>query len=123
MEKLNVKAGALSRIPWENTQVDHMEPLIVKTMLQSKLESETSLPKEYHPVKFLLKSMIVNSTLKLTWDDWIKEQIEDTDMGKVTQLLKTNRLNKYVAQETDSSGIWVLLKYRKNLFLTNGLLY
>ena len=95
--KLNVKADALSCIPWENTQVDHMEPLIVKTMLQSKLESETSLPNEYPPVKFLLKSMIVDSTLKLTQDDWIKEQIEDTDIGKVTQLLKTNRLNKYVA--------------------------
>ena len=44
--KLNVEADALSRIPWENTQVGHMEPLIVKTMLQSKLESETSLPSE-----------------------------------------------------------------------------
>ena len=56
--KLNVKADALSHIPWENTQVDHMEPLIVKTMLQSKLESETSLPNEYPPANFLLKSMI-----------------------------------------------------------------
>ena len=28
--KLNVEAYALSHIPWENTQVDHMEPLIVK---------------------------------------------------------------------------------------------
>ena len=121
--KLNIKADALSCIPWENTQVDHMEPLIVKTMLQSKLESETSLPNECPPVTFLLKSMIVDSALKLTQDDWIKEQIEDTDIGKVTQLLKTNRLRKYVAQETDSSGIWVLLKYRKNLFLKNGLLY
>ena len=100
-----------------------MEPPIVKTMLQSKLESETSLPNECPPVKFLLESMIVHSTLKLTQDDWIKEQLEDTDIGKVTQLLKTNRLNKYVAQETDSSGIWVLLKYRKNLFLKNGWLY
>ena len=94
-----------------------------ETMLQSKLESETSLPNECPPVKSLLKSMIVDSTLKLTGDDWIKEQIADTDIGKVTQLLKTNRLNKYVAQETDSSGIQVLLKYRKNLFLKNGLLY
>ena len=41
-EKLNVEADALSCIPWEKTQADHMEPLIVKTMLQSKLESETS---------------------------------------------------------------------------------
>ena len=108
--KLNVEADALSCIPWENTQVDHIEPLIVKTMLQSKLESETSLPNECPPVKFLLKSMIVDSTLNLTQNDWVKEQIADTDIGKVTKLLKTNRLSKYVAQETDSSGIRVLLK-------------
>ena len=34
--KLTVEANALSRIPWENTQVDHVEPLIVKTMLSVK---------------------------------------------------------------------------------------
>ena len=69
--KLNIEADALSHIPWEITQKDHMEPLNVKTMLQSKLESKTSLPNECSSVKFLLKSMIVFSTLKLTQDDWI----------------------------------------------------
>ena len=67
--------------------------------------------------------MIVDSTLKLTWNDWIKEQMDTTDINRVTQLLKTNRLSKYVAQEMDFSGIRVVLKYRKNLFLNNGLLY
>ena len=64
--KLNVEADALSHIPWENTQIEHMEPLIVKTMLQSKLESETSLPSEYLQVNLLLKSMTVDTMLKLT---------------------------------------------------------
>ena len=49
--KLNVEADALSRIPWENTQVDHLEPLIVHTMLQSKLETEMGIPEEYSPVE------------------------------------------------------------------------
>ena len=82
-----------------------MEPLIVKTMLQSKLESETSLPNECLPVNLLLKSMMEDSTLKLTRNDWIKEQMDDIDVGKVNQLSKTYRPNKYVAQEMDSSGI------------------
>ena len=64
--KLNVEVDALLHIPWESTQVEHMEPLIVKTMLQSKLESEISLPEEYLPVNLLLKSMTVDTTLKLT---------------------------------------------------------
>ena len=100
-----------------------MEPLTVKTMLQSKLESETSLPNEYLPVNLLLKSMTVDTTLKLTQKDWVKEQMDDVDVGKVTQLLKSNKLSTYVAQELDSSSIQVLLKYRKNFFLNNGLLY
>ena len=40
--KLNVEADAPSHIPWESAQVEHIEPLIVKTMLQSKIESEIS---------------------------------------------------------------------------------
>ena len=37
--------------------------------------------------------------------------------------LKLASLGKYVAKEMDSSGVQVLLKYRKDLFLKNGLLY
>ena len=51
--KLNVEADALSRIPWENTQVDHLEPFIVQTMLQSKLETEMGIPKEYSPLNVI----------------------------------------------------------------------
>ena len=54
-EKLNVEANALSRIPWENTQVDHVEPLIVKTMLQSKLETDVGIPGVYPQLNFILK--------------------------------------------------------------------
>ena len=42
--KLNVEVDALSWIPWENTQVDNKEPLIVKTMLQSKLANDVVMP-------------------------------------------------------------------------------
>ena len=41
--KLNVEVDALSRIPWENTQVDNIEPLIVKMMLQSKLADDVGV--------------------------------------------------------------------------------
>ena len=103
--------------------VEHMEPLIVKTMLQSKLGSQTSLSSKYLPVNLLLKSMTVDTTLKLTQKDWVKEQMDDIDVNKVTQLLKSNKLSTYVAQEMDSSSMQIILKYRKNLFLNNKLLY
>ena len=49
--------------------------------------------------------------------------MDDVDVGKVTQLLKSNKLSTYMAQEMDSSSMQVLLKYRRNLFLNNELLY
>ena len=96
--KLNVEADALSCIPWESTQVEHMEPLIVKTMLQSKLESEKSFPEEYLPVNLLLKSMTIDTTLKLAQKYWVKEQMHDIDVNKIVQLLRSNKLSTYMAQ-------------------------
>ena len=45
--KLNVEVDALSRIPCKNTQVDNMEPLTVRMMLQSKLEDDVGVPEKY----------------------------------------------------------------------------
>ena len=109
--KHNVEADALSRIPWENTQVNHVEPLIVTTMLQSKLGTKVGIPDVNPQLNFILKSMVVDSSPKLTHNDWVKEQNEDTDISLLVQLLKSDKLKEYVAREMDSCGIRVLLKY------------
>ena len=121
--KLNVEADTLSCIPWESAQVEHIEPLVVKTMVQSKLESEIGFPEEHFPEKLLLKSITVDTTLKLTQNDWVKEQMDDVDVNKIVQLLKSNKLSTYMAQEMDLSTIQILLRYKKDLILKNGLLY
>ena len=108
--KLNVEADALSRIPWENTEVGHLEPLIVHTMLQSKLETEIGIPEEYSQLNVIQKEMLVNSTPKLTRHQCVKDQHEDSDIGLLIQLLKAGKLKSYVAREMDSSRIQVLLK-------------
>ena len=64
-----MEADALSRIPWENTQMDHMEPLIVKTMLQSKLVMDVDIPEMYSQLKVIQKSMVVDGSPKLTHND------------------------------------------------------
>ena len=79
--KLNVEAGALSRILWDNTQLSHLAPLIVNTMLQSKLGTEVGIPDVNPQLNFIMKCMIVDSSPKLTHDDWVKEQSEDPDIG------------------------------------------
>ena len=121
--KLNVEVDALSCIPWKSTQVEKVEPLIVKTMLLSRIEPGVDFPEEYLPEGALLKSMTVDTMPKLTKNDWVQEQMEDVDINKIVQLLKSNQLSTYKAQEMDSSANRVLLKYRKDLNLKNGLLY
>ena len=103
--KLNVEADALSRMPWQNTQADHLKPFIVHTMLQSKLGAEMGIPEEYSQLNVIQKEMLVNSTPKLTQHEWVKEQHKDLDIGAAIQLLKDNKLRKHVAKEMDSSGM------------------
>ena len=95
--KLNVEVDALLCIPWESTQIENVEPLIVRTMLQSKTESEINFPEEHFLERVVLKSMTVDTTLKLTQKDWVKEQTDDVDINKVVQLLKYNKLSTYKA--------------------------
>ena len=92
-------------------------------MLQSKLETEIGIPEKYSPLNVIQKEILVNSNPKLTKSEWVKEQCEDLDIGATIQLLKIGKLGKYIAKEMDSSGMRVLLKYRKDLFLKKGLLY
>ena len=121
--KLTVDAETLSCIPWEDAQVDHMETSIVKAMLQSKLVVNVEIPDVYPQIEVIQKSLGVDSSPKLTNNDWVREQSEYPSIGPIIQLLKPDKLKNYVAKELDSSGMHVLMKYQKNLFLKNGLLY
>ena len=75
-----------------------MEPMIVKIMLQSKMAIDPQL-------NLIQKSMVVDSSPKLTHSDWIKEQFDDSDINHIIQLLRSDKLRKYVAREKDSFGI------------------
>ena len=41
--------------------------------------------------------MTMDTTLKLTQIDWVKEEMDDVDINKVVQLLKSNKFNTYKA--------------------------
>ena len=100
-----------------------MEPLIVKTVLQSKLVTDVGVPEIYPELNLIQKSMVVDNLPKLTHSNWVKEQSEDLDINLIIQLLKFDKLTKYVTRAMDSSGVRVLLKYCREPFLRNGLLY
>ena len=62
-------------------------------------------------------------TPKLSNTDWQNEQAEDLDIGPVLELVKGSRHLQYICKEGDSSGMRVLLKYKQDLLIKNGLLY
>ena len=71
-----------------------MEPLIVKTVSQSKLTDNVDMPEINPQLNFIQKRMVVDSSTKLTHTDWIREQSEDSDNSHIIQLLKTDKLKK-----------------------------
>ena len=116
---LNMDADALSQIPWKNTQVDHMVPLVVKAMLQSKLVTNVEILEVYPQLEVVQKSLIADSSPKLNNNDWIREQSEHPNTNLNIQLLKSEKLKVYVAKELDSSelpcsfDVWQRLAYEK----------
>ena len=86
-----------------------MEPLVVKAMLQSKLVVNVDIPDVYPQIEVIQKSLVVDSSPKLTNSDWIREQSEDSSIGPIIQLLKSDKLKNYDVKELDSSGICVLM--------------
>ena len=48
--------------------------------------------------------MVVDNSPKLAQSNWNKEQSEGSDINLIVQLLKSDKLKKYVAREMDSSG-------------------
>ena len=91
-----------------------MEPLVVKAMLQSKLVMNVDIPEVYPQLEVVKKSLVVDSSPKLTNNDGIREQSEDPNISLINQLLKSEKLKSYVAKEINSSELHVLLKYHKD---------
>ena len=71
----------------------------------------------------LSKHMNVKKAPKKTKDEWKELQAADIYIGPVIMLLKMKQLAQYNVKEGYSSGMRVLLKYRQDLQVEDGLLY
>ena len=71
-----------------------MEPLVVNTMLQSKLETEIGILEEYLQLNVVQKGMLVNSTPKLTHSEEVKEQHEDSDIEFCNPIVQNRQSGK-----------------------------
>ena len=117
MGPFNTEADALFRIKWQ-----HEDDVQVKTILARGSNTDTTIPLGINSNNVHCSNMQVNSTPKLTQEDWIKEQ-SNKDIGPVIELVRQGKHLQYTFKEGDSSGMRVLLKYKQDLFIRNGLLY
>ena len=74
-------------------------------------------------LRFLSKITQAWKKPQLTPDEWKQAQASDPDISPIVKLMKAKWLPQYKAKEDDTSGMRVLLKYRQDLSLKNGLVY
>ena len=116
--KQNTEADALSRIKWQ-----HKDEVQVKAILTRGFNADTTIPLIIDSGNERCSNVQIDSTPKLKQVNWIKEQSNDEDIGPVVELVQQGRHLQYTCKEGDSSGMRVLLKYKQDLFIRNGLLY
>ena len=101
--KLNVEADVPSRIPWE--QVDELltlDTIAVKVIISRGYNVDSSIP-EIPPgtISVIAKSLVVDSTTKLSKQDWKREQQADSDIGPIFTLIN----NKALCNTLQKKGI------------------
>ena len=116
--KQNIEVDALSCIDWGQE-----DPVIVKAAILRGISNDSSIPMYLLNEPVIVKNMQVYTEPKITKDEWLTQQLGDPDIGLVLHLVKQNKHLQYKFQVLDTPGMKMILKYRQDLVLKNGLLY
>ena len=123
----NTVADSLSRIPWENVVFhDEIDYNIVKAVVhKGEMNSTSSIEPEllFEDQKIYMKQLVSSLAGKMTKTQWQKEQLTDPEIGPVLQLVLEKRHLQYKVRPVDEPGTKIILRFRDNLKLVEGLLY
>ena len=88
--KSNIDADALSRIPWEVTQVDHVQvgPMVKSCVLAFPEVRVPHLPNAV----IAMEELIVRTDFQLTKTQWKEEQAADPAIKRVIELIRSKTL-------------------------------
>ena len=120
--KSNIDADALSRIPWDVVQVDHVQ--VGPIVKSSVLAYQTAIQMPHLPNAVIAtKELVVRTDYQLSKSQWREEQTADASINMVLDLFQSGQLSTYNCKKSDLDDLKGLLRLRKDLFLDNGLLY
>ena len=123
----NVVADSLSRIPWANTEfMDSMDFSLVKAFVdKGEFNSLALIEPELLDERLTVQvHQLVDSLAgDITKPQWRVEQGSDVEIGPVVSLVKEGRHLQYKISKDDNAGMKILLRFRDNLRLVDGLLY
>ena len=123
----NVVADSLSRIPWANVEFqDSMDFSLVKAFVdKGEFNSLACVEPELVDERLTvnMQQLVDKLAGDITKIQWRKEQEVDSKIGPVVSLVKNGQHLQYKVSKNDNAGTKVLLRFRDNLRLVEGLLY
>ena len=123
----NTVADSLSRIPWENvTFYNKIDYNVVKAVVHKgevNLNSNIEPELIFDDKRIYMKQLISNLAGKMTKAQWKQEQLEDPEIGPVLKLMMEKKHLQYKTKKDDNPGVKILLRFKENLKLVEGLLY
>ena len=123
-EKSNANADALSRIPWETSEIVDskvLEPYVVKAIMMKS--DRISWPMEENIIMKTAQFFALDYAPQMTWGEWQQEQRKDKNIAIIISLMEKNELQKYRVKKNDNNEIRNYMKLRKYLVLERGLLF
>ena len=123
----NVVADLLSRILWANVEFqDSMDFGLVKAFVdKGEFNSLACVEPELVDERFAVNMGQLVDWLAgdITKVQWLKEQEIDSEIGLVVSLVKKGQHLQYKVLKNDNAGSKIILRFRDNLRLVDGLLY
>ena len=123
----NVVADSLSRIPWANVEFqDSMDFNLVKAFVdKGEFNCVACVEPELVDERFTvqMKQLVDSLAGDITKAQWRSEQETDSEIGPVVSLVRKGQHLQYKVSKDDNMGSKILLRFRDNLRLEDGLLY
>ena len=123
----NTVADSLSRIPWEGIQFrDEVDYNIVKAVVhkgKSNVSSNIKPELIFDDQRIYMKQLISELAGKMTKQQWKVEQLDNPEIGPVLRLIQEKRHLQYKPTKEDEPGMKIILRFKDDLKIVNGLLY